>query len=267
MDTRTWVIAAGAGLALGTAAVAVAADRAAPPAAADGGTIEIELCDGETTTRVPATMEHSRESGQRIADALMSEWLARHPERGWVLAAAPGDAAAGEPKAVEGKAAAQGDAEKPAPAEQDADAAADPVALEREKHMIRDPFDNSTLIGRGQGATYGKITEMDVALWERETLKVVAEGSRIFHSPQELGSSIAVSCDMCHPDASNTHAETYPKYQVQLNRVALLRDMINWCIEHPVRGKTLAADDPRMRALEAYMYAQRSGTPLSYGKR
>jgi len=43
--------------------------------------------------------------------------------------------------------------------------------------------------------------------------------------------------------------------------------MINWCLEHPVRAKALAADDPRMRALEAYIYAQRKGTPLNYGKR
>jgi cytochrome c len=43
--------------------------------------------------------------------------------------------------------------------------------------------------------------------------------------------------------------------------------MINWCIEHPVRGKILAADDPKMRALEAYIIAQRKGTPLDYGKR
>jgi hypothetical protein len=34
-----------------------------------------------------------------------------------------------------------------------------------------------------------------------------------------------------------------------------------------VRGKVLAADDPKMRALEAYIYAQRKGVPLSYGKR
>jgi thiosulfate dehydrogenase len=261
MRARTPIIAAVAGLALVLAGAAVAADQAAPTAAADT-TIEIELCDGETTTRVPATVEHTRESGQKIADALMSEWLARHPERGWTLAAAPRAAAGGS----EGQAPAEGGAGAEVATEKEA-ATADPVALEREKHAIRDPFDNSTLIGRGQGATYGKITEMDVALWQRETLKVVAEGSRIFHSPQELGSSIAVSCDMCHPDASNTHAETYPKYQVQLNRVALLRDMINWCIEHPVRGKPLTADDARMRALEAYIFAQRSGTPLAYGKR
>ncbi|MBN1203930.1 MAG: hypothetical protein JXB05_03265 [Myxococcaceae bacterium] len=71
---------------------------------------------------------------------------------------------------------------------------------------------------------------------------------------------------MCHPDGSNTHPETYPKYQVQLGRVALLRDMINWCIENPVRGKPLAEDDPRMKAMEAYLYAQRKGVKLEYGK-
>ncbi|MBA2408543.1 MAG: hypothetical protein H0V62_01775 [Gammaproteobacteria bacterium] len=72
---------------------------------------------------------------------------------------------------------------------------------------------------------------------------------------------------MCHPDGSNTHPETYPKFQVQLGRVALLRDMINWCIENPVKGKVLKPDAPKMRALETYIYAQRKGTPLSYGKR
>ena len=72
---------------------------------------------------------------------------------------------------------------------------------------------------------------------------------------------------MCHPDAANTHPETYPKFQVQLGRVALLRDMINWCIEHPVRGQVLAPDDPKMRALEAYITAQRKGQELAYGKR
>jgi thiosulfate dehydrogenase len=75
-----------------------------------------------------------------------------------------------------------------------------------------------------------------------------------------------VSCDMCHPTAANTHPETYPTYQVQLQRVALLRDMIDWCIEDPVRGRTLTPDDPKLRALEAYIFAQRKGVPLDYVK-
>jgi hypothetical protein len=32
---------------------------------------------------------------------------------------------------------------------------------------------------------------------------------------------------MRRPNAANTHPETYPKFQVQLRRVALMREMIN----------------------------------------
>ena len=138
---------------------------------------------------------------------------------------------------------------------------------EIEAHQVIAPEDNSQLIGTGQSSTYGVVTQQTVQVWKNETYKTALYGSKVFHSGDELGSEIAVSCDMCHPRAANTHPETYPKFQPQLGRVAMLRDMINWCIEHPVRGKVLAADDPKMRALEAYILAQRKGTPLDYGKR
>jgi cytochrome c len=137
----------------------------------------------------------------------------------------------------------------------------------RERHGLEPAADNSHLIGSSQGATYGEISERDVLTWKRETEKMALAGSRVFHSAQELGSTNGVSCDMCHPHASNTHPETYPKFQEQLGRVVLLRDIINWCIEQPLRGKPLAADDPKMRALEAYILAQRKGVALEYGKR
>jgi thiosulfate dehydrogenase len=117
-----------------------------------------------------------------------------------------------------------------------------------------------------QFQTYGAFTDRDKQIWQDSTESLVAEGKRIFHDAKALGGTNAVSCDMCHPDGSNTHPETYPKYQVQLGRVALLRDMINWCIENPVRGKPFADDDPRLKALEAYILAQRKGVALDYGK-
>lgn len=144
---------------------------------------------------------------------------------------------------------------------------ADWVAQEKATHAVVEPADNSALVGQGQGATYGLITKEDVLVWQNETYKMAVEGSLIFHSGDRLKSQIAVSCDMCHPHAANTHPETYPKFQPQLGRVALLRDMINWCIEHPVRGQVLAADSPEMRALEAFIIAQRKGATLDYGKR
>jgi thiosulfate dehydrogenase len=141
------------------------------------------------------------------------------------------------------------------------------VQGEVEAHQVITPADNSKLIGTGQSSTYGTVTPQDVQVWKNETYKTAVYGSKVFHSGDELGSEIAVSCDMCHPRAANTHPESYPKFQPQLGRVALLRDMINWCIEHPVRGKVLAPDDPKMRALEAYILAQRKGVALDYGKR
>ena len=145
--------------------------------------------------------------------------------------------------------------------------ARDWMAEELAKHKVMIPADNKGLIGKGQGSTYGSVTPEDVNVWQQETYKLAVEGSRIFHSGDRLKSTIAVSCDMCHPDGANTHPETYPKFQAQLGRVALLRDAINWCIENPVRGRKLEPDSAEMRALETYLYAQRKGARLEYGKR
>ena len=111
-----------------------------------------------------------------------------------------------------------------------------------------------------------KFTARDQMLWKREEKKWIDEGYKAFHNAKALGGTIGVSCDMCHPNISNTHPETYPKYQVQLKKVALLRDMINWCIENPLKGKPLPENDPTLRAVEAYILADRKGVPLEAGK-
>jgi hypothetical protein len=140
-------------------------------------------------------------------------------------------------------------------------------AAERERHTLMPAADNRELVGQANGQTYGQITEQDVLLWKTETERVALAGSQVFHDAGALGSTVGVSCDMCHPHGANTHPETYPKFQPQLGRVVLLRDMINWCIEHPVRGTPFDSDDQRLRSLEAYLLAQRKGKTLDYGKR
>ncbi|HVZ33832.1 MAG TPA: hypothetical protein VG963_15495, partial [Polyangiaceae bacterium] len=84
-------------------------------------------------------------------------------------------------------------------------------AEERERHTLQPAAENKELIGMVEGHTYGLVTEQDVALWKAETERVAAAGSAVFHNADQLGSTIGVSCDMCHPHAANTHPETYPK--------------------------------------------------------
>lgn len=100
--------------------------------------------------------------------------------------------------------------------------------------------------------------------WQAAFMQSVSEGENLFHGPAISGNT--VQCAMCHPNASNTHPETYPKFQKQLGKVATLREMINWCIQNPLQGKALPYDDPRMIALEAYITYERRNVSLSPGK-
>jgi SoxA/TsdA, cytochrome c domain len=202
------------------------------PQAKDGGVV-VMLCDGKTSMEVKGlktgeSMTHAQ--AIEVTRELMAQWQREHPNEKWVMAQTE---------------------QSPAPAPMSYAAGAGAKAPAK---------------GMQQGDTYASFTDRDYKVWKNETDNFVAEGKRIFHSDKELGGTIGVSCDMCHPDAANTHPETYPKYQVQLQKVALLRDMIDWCIENPVKGKALDPNDPKLRALEAYILAQRKGVPLDYGK-
>ena len=109
-----------------------------------------------------------------------------------------------------------------------------------------------------------EFTKKDQERWEKEYMSVVQKGRELWTSPQ-LGTN-GVACAQCHPNAANTHPETYPKFQQQLGRVIALREMINWCLQQPLEGKPLLLDDPKMIALEAYMAHERRGVKLAPGK-
>ena len=111
-----------------------------------------------------------------------------------------------------------------------------------------------------------EFTKEKLAEWQAAYDTVVAKGRAAFTDPTLGGSKNGVVCAQCHPNASNTHPETYPKFQQQLGRVATLAEMINWCIRNPLEGTPLALDDPTMIALQAYITQERRGTPLAPGK-
>ena len=68
-----------------------------------------------------------------------------------------------------------------------------------------------------RGPHVGKFTTATSSL-ASPTQPLVDQGNKIFHDAKAMGGTIAVSCDMCHPNGANTHPETYPKFQVQLSR-------------------------------------------------
>jgi len=121
-----------------------------------------------------------------------------------------------------------------------------------------------TLAVIGVSLQADEFTDADVERWQAEYMTVVAEGRALWGSP-DLGTN-GVACGQCHPNAANTHPETYPKFQQQIGRVIALRDMINWCIMNPLEGETLELDDRRMIALEAYIAHERRGVALDPGK-
>jgi thiosulfate dehydrogenase len=109
-----------------------------------------------------------------------------------------------------------------------------------------------------------EFSQADADPWMQQFDQVAQEGRRLWTSP-EIGSN-GVVCAQCHPNAANTHPETYPKFQKQLGKVAEIREMINWCIRNPLEGQDLAANDPDMIAIQAYIAKERRGVPLAPGK-
>ena len=109
-----------------------------------------------------------------------------------------------------------------------------------------------------------EFSKEDLERWQKEYMSVVETGRELWVSA-DLGTN-GVACAQCHPNAANTHPETYPKFQQQLGRVVALRDMINWCLQNPLEGEPLALDDPRLVAIEAYVTYERRGIPLEPGK-
>jgi len=109
-----------------------------------------------------------------------------------------------------------------------------------------------------------EFTQQDVERWTGQFMEVVAQG-RALWTDGKLGTN-GVACAQCHPNAANTHPETYPKFQKQIGKVITLPEMINWCLRNPLEGRTLALDDPKMTAMVAYVTYERRGVKLEPGK-
>ena len=93
---------------------------------------------------------------------------------------------------------------------------------------------------------------------ETQTAKTsdpVEYGKALFADPS-LGTA-GKSCLTCHPDPSTLSgvgSKYSPKaYFNMAKREMTLKEVINFCIQVPMRGKPLPEDDERLLALEAYL--------------
>ncbi|MDY6933165.1 MAG: cytochrome C [Spirochaetota bacterium] len=109
-----------------------------------------------------------------------------------------------------------------------------------------------------------EFTKKDLDRYQKE-FEAAAKYGRELWVGTELSTN-GVSCAQCHPNAANTHPETYPKFQKQIGRVITLGEMINWCIRNPLEGKPLKLDSKEMIAMLAYIVSERRGVKLNPGK-
>ena len=104
-------------------------------------------------------------------------------------------------------------------------------------------------------------------------MDAVRTGDLLFHgddaTAKAMGvnlSSTGMACAMCHPMASDTHPNEFPKFQAQIGKYSTLRDMINWCIEKPNQGEKIDPESDAMKDLEAYITWSNTGSVLDPGR-
>ena len=130
----------------------------------------------------------------------------------------------------------------------------------------------AALIGPA-AANKDPVTQQQLKAYDEAFMDEVKKGDLLFHGDEETAkqmgvtlSTTAMACAMCHPFASDTHPQAFPKFQVSMNKFATLRDMINWCIEKPNQGEKIDPESEAMKALEAYIYWSNSGSVLVPGR-
>ncbi|WP_087001165.1 hypothetical protein [Rhizobium sullae] len=119
------------------------------------------------------------------------------------------------------------------------------------------------------------VTPAQLKVYQEVFMEEVRKGDLLFHGDTATAEAMGVAddlsktgmaCAMCHPMASDTHPQSFPKFQAQMAKFATLRDMINWCIEKPNQGVKIDPESDAMKALEAYITWSNGGSVLQPGK-
>ena len=117
------------------------------------------------------------------------------------------------------------------------------------------------------------VTQQQLEAYQQAFMDEVKKGDLLFHGDEATAKKMGVkltttgmACAMCHPMASDTHPQSFPKFQASMAAFATLRDMINWCIEKPNQGEKIDPESEAMKDLEAYITWSNTGSVLVPGK-
>jgi thiosulfate dehydrogenase len=108
-------------------------------------------------------------------------------------------------------------------------------------------------------------TKAELEQQEAKLLVLVDKGRDLWHGSKPEMASNGLACGNCHPDATASNPQTFPKFLPQFNKVVPFREMVNWCIQNPQAGKALDVNGEEMTAMEAYAFYLYRGAPIEPG--
>ncbi len=120
-----------------------------------------------------------------------------------------------------------------------------------------------TLFAAGLAHARAPVTAAEKADHDKQHMAVVAQGDAMWHGGAPKTNGLA--CGNCHPDGMAIGPQTWPKYSLDLGKVANLREMINWCVMVVQGGASMDLNGPDMLALETYAYYMSRGMALNPG--
>jgi len=80
-------------------------------------------------------------------------------------------------------------------------------------------------------------------------------GKTLFESPTFGGGTSGKSCASCHADGTKLSADLFErdKHVIMGKEMASVADIVNVCIEIPLKGKAIPTDSKEMMDILAYM--------------
>ncbi len=122
-----------------------------------------------------------------------------------------------------------------------------------------------TMFAAGVAHARPNVTAAEKADHDKQLIDVVRKGDALWHGGAPKSDSVRLACGNCHPDGASIGPQTWPKFSLDLGKVANMRDMINWCVMVVHAGPAMDMNGADMLAMEAYATYMSRGMVLAPG--